>query len=152
MINKTSLEKRFTRLPPAFGVISALLGLSVIIGWNTHCESLLQISPSFVVMQYNTAIGFLLCGMGLVALAYGRLRLSTVAGSLVTALALLTLIEYIFSCDLGIDQLFMKHYITSGVSNPGRMAPNTAVCFLLTGIALLILRWTGLSRPFTINI
>jgi len=33
----------------------------------------------------------------------------------------------------------MKHYITVKTSQPGRMAPNTALCFATTGAALLIL-------------
>lgn len=35
---------------------------------------------------------------------------------------------------LGIDQLFMEHYIQVETSTPGRMAPNTAICFLLLGL------------------
>ena len=51
---------------------------------------------------------------------------------------ILTLIEYGFGIDLHIDQLFMEHYIDLKTSNPGRMAPNTALCFSLTGLAVLL--------------
>jgi hypothetical protein len=53
----------------------------------------------------------------------------------------LTLIEYSFGVDLHIDQLFMEHYIDLKTSNPGRMAPNTALCFSLTGLTVLLTSW-----------
>ena len=59
---------------------------------------------------------------------------------------LLTLIQYIFILDFGIDQLFMEHHITVGTSHPDRMAPNTAVCFSLTGAALLAISEFRLRR------
>lgn len=51
------------------------LGISVCVGWYTHTEALLQIHPSFVPMQFNTALGFTLLGLSLFSLvAKGRGR------------------------------------------------------------------------------
>ena len=122
----------------ATGGISVMLGLVVLVGWYTHKEALVQVHPAFVPMQYNTALGFLLCGLGLLCLRFGRLPFTAICGGMVAAIGLLTLVEYIFGADLGIDQLLMEHYITTETSHPGRMAPNTALCFLLTGLALLL--------------
>ena len=110
----------------------------VLLGWYTHNTSLIQVNPAFVPMQYNTALGFVLGGAGLLALAGAWLRAAQVFGGTVLLIGLLTLVEYIFGTDLHIDQLFMQHYIEVGTSNPGRMAPNTALCFSLTGMTLLI--------------
>ena len=52
--------------PVILGTVSAVLGFLVIFGWHTRVESLVQIYPDFVPMQYNTALGFLLCGSSLV--------------------------------------------------------------------------------------
>ena len=85
--------------------------------------------------------------MKTVLAVYSRPRLAAACGTIVAAIGLLTLIEYIFGVDLGIDQFLMKHYITVKTSHPGRMAPNTALCFSLTALALLTMsEWHGLKR------
>jgi PAS domain S-box-containing protein len=89
-------------------------------------------------MQYNTALGFALAGLALLGLAAPWPRISWITGSLVLLTGALTLIEYSLGVDLHIDQLLMEHYIDLMTSNPGRMAPNTALCFTLTGLAVLL--------------
>ncbi|NIO84302.1 MAG: PAS domain-containing sensor histidine kinase, partial [Candidatus Aminicenantes bacterium] len=54
-------------------------------------------------------------------------------------IGILTLSQYISGTELGIDQLLMEHYITVETSHPGRMAPNTALCFSLSGIVLVLI-------------
>ncbi|MBT4020416.1 MAG: PAS domain S-box protein [Alphaproteobacteria bacterium] len=129
------------RLALIAGILPTLLGLVVLTGWYTHNTTLIQVSPTFVPMQYNTALGFLLSGIGLVSAATTpsdrKAWIARYVGATTAVLGLLTLIEYIAGVDLQIDQLFMEHYVTVETSNPGRMAPNTALCFSLTGIALL---------------
>ena len=63
-------------------------------------------------------------------------------------LGALTLMEYIGHANLGIDELFMKHDITVKTSHPGRMAPNTAICFTLIGLAAVLNRrkWSPFCR------
>ncbi len=126
--------------------VSAALGLAVLIGWHTRTVSLVRPAPGFVSMMYNTAAGFVLCGVGLLAAAYGRRRLATAGGVLAAAIGLSTLVQYVFGVDLGIDQLLITPYMTVEASHPGRMAPNTAVGFVLTGTALLLMGWPARFR------
>jgi signal transduction histidine kinase/DNA-binding response OmpR family regulator len=128
------------------GLTSLCLGLIVIAGWHTGNRTLIQVLPTFVPMQYNTALGFIFCGTSLLLLAFQRDRGSAIVGCLVAVLGGLTLVEYIGYVDLGIDEFFMKHDITVRTSQPGRMAPNTAICFTLTGMAAA-LQLVVLSRP-----
>jgi len=99
-------------------------------------------------MQYNTALGFILCGTGLTALSFRRFTLASVVGSLVVLIGSLTLVEYVFDINLFIDELFMKHDVTVKTSHPGRMAPNTAACFALMGVSIAFQgrRWAVASR------
>ena len=118
----------------AAGVATVGLGLLVIIGWHAGNETLVQVLPTFTPMQYNTALGFVFCGTGLVLLVFRRAGWAALAGSLAALIGGLTLIQYVGNVNLGIDELLMKHAITVGTSQPGRMAPNTAICFTLTGL------------------
>jgi len=55
------------------------------------------------------------------------------------ALGLLTLSEYVVGWDLRIDQLlFQEPAGSAGTFHPGRMAPTTALNFVLLGLALLL--------------
>jgi signal transduction histidine kinase/CheY-like chemotaxis protein len=96
-------------------------------------------------MQYNTALGFVLCGLGLLLLVFAKPRAAAVSGSLAVVIGVLTLLQYIFDINFGIDQLFHDHDITVKTSHPGRMAPNTAVCFTLFGLAVVVRSLVG--RP-----
>ncbi|MCZ6835045.1 MAG: ATP-binding protein, partial [Planctomycetota bacterium] len=120
------------------GSLTLLLGLLVIFGWHTGNEMLVQVLPEFVPMQYNTALGFILCGAGVLLSIFGKIWPSMIMGTLSMVVGSLTLVEYIGGISLGIDELFMEHTITVATSHPGRMAPNTATCFLLVGVALLL--------------
>ena len=90
-------------------------------------------------MQYNAALNFVLCGTGLLALTCGWPRVAATCGAVAAVIGLLTFSEYLLGINLGIDQLFVKAFITVQTSHPGRMAPNTAVCFMLAGMALWVM-------------
>ena len=119
------------------GSLSAVLGMTVIVGWHSSSVLLIQVLPTFVPMQYNTALGFLLCGTGLIATVIGRGLIGNILGGVAAIIGGLTLVEYVLGLDIGIDQLFMEHTVVVKTSHPGRMAPNTALCFILTGFSLI---------------
>jgi PAS domain S-box-containing protein len=130
------------------GVATFALGVIVLLGWYTGNRTLIQVLPAFVPMQYNTALGFVFSGVALLCLLFNRPRPASIAGYLLLLVGGLTLVEYIASVNLGIDELFMKHEITVKTSQPGRMAPNTAICFTLIGLAVAISprRWSPAHR------
>ena len=113
------------------------LGLTVILGWYIGSEMLIQIYPKFVPMQFNTALGFVGIALALLGLITKHREFFKYIAIALIFLGGLTLVQYIFRMNLYIDELFIKHYITISTSYPGRMAPNTALNFLLSGIAIL---------------
>lgn len=121
----------------AAGLFAAALGFSVLLGWHTHSVALIQVHRAFSPMQYNTALGFLLAGVGLAALTRRQKRVAEACGALAGGLGLATLTEYFLGTDLGIDRVFIEPYITVGTSHPGRMGPNSALCFALIGSAIV---------------
>lgn len=121
------------------GVLSSCLALIVIFGWHSGNQALVQINPVFAPMQYNTALGFLLCGMGLAALSYRKTKSTNILGGMACVLGMATLIQYIFDVDFGIDEFFIEPVFITKTSHPGRMAPITAICFALSGLCLLVI-------------
>ncbi len=89
-------------------------------------------------MQFNTALSFFLCGCILLLLNIDRMYVAKIAAIVLGLIAVLTLVEYITKIDIKIDELFKEHDILVKTSHPGRMAPNTALCFLLFSIASLL--------------
>lgn len=137
---------QIARLPTPWPYIVAIvsggfciaLGLMALLGWYTQNFTLIRVLPTSAPMYYNTALGFLFCGTGLFAVACGWVPLARIVGGIVSILGLGTLFQYFSHVDLGIDQFAMAD--VSGFANPypGRMAPTTAICFVLSGIALLL--------------
>jgi signal transduction histidine kinase/DNA-binding response OmpR family regulator len=140
-----SLRARLRAAAIAAGGLTTLLGAIVIAGWQTNNVTLVQVLPTFVPMQYNTALGFVFCGAGLLLVVFDRRRAAAAFGLLAAVVGVATLLQYIFGINFGIDQLFHDHDITVKTSHPGRMAPNTAVCFSLVGLA--IVAWSLIRQP-----
>ena len=54
------------------------------------------------------------------------------------AVSLLTLSEHVFDLDVGIDEMLGPSYVTVKLSSPGRMSPVGAICFVLSGVGLVM--------------
>ncbi|MGN7437150.1 MAG: CHASE domain-containing protein [Alcanivorax sp.] len=135
----------------ALSMTAIMLGLIVMIGWYLRLDVLIQVHPHFAPMQFNTALGFFICGLGLLSITYNKQKTGLVLGALISTLSLTTIIQYIFNVDLGIDAIFNDPYILTRTSHPGRMAPNTAFCFSLCGFALILAQMKR-SIMFTLGI
>jgi PAS domain S-box-containing protein len=125
----------------ASGASVAALGGLVVAGWLTVAVALIQVLPGFPPMQYNTALGFMICGAALLSAALDLERPTALLGGLAGTIGLATLIQYLLHTDFGIDQLLVETYIWTGVPDPGRMGPNSALCLSLIGAGLTSLAW-----------
>ena len=139
----TAVTARFETASALGAATCALPGAIVLAGWAARSETLSQVLPGHVSMKPNTALAFLLGGGALAAIrsagasATSR-RAARAAASAVVAIGSLTLVEYWTGRSFGIDELLFDDVLGSvGTSQPGRMAPATAVAFLLLGVALL---------------
>jgi PAS domain S-box-containing protein len=125
------------------------VALLVLGGWVFDILPLKSAFLGFATMKFNTAVAMVALGIALrLANEEHAPNLKRYAMSfcalIATLIGFLTLIEYIFSQDLGIDQLLVKDTLTPESSYPGRMSPVVAVSLYLLGIALLLLD----QRPF----
>ena len=145
----------FKSISTAASMIVLAVGVTVLIGWIFNVTLLKSILPGLVTMKANTAAAFALIGISLWLLQLSSLparlpqgeregkwkrRIANVCALFVVLVGMFTLIEYLSGWNLGIDQLLFKEAPGAVQTTfPGRMAANTALNFLITGLALLLL-------------
>ncbi|PTL82451.1 PAS domain S-box protein [Vitiosangium sp. GDMCC 1.1324] len=134
-------------LTPAAIALTLLVASLDLIGWGLASRFLVRVVPlqGAGIMMPNTAIGLLGSGLALWLLreepADSRRRVAGRALALgVVLLGGLTFAEYSFGADLGIDGVFFSETVKRMTPMlPGRPSPLTALCFCVTGLALLLL-------------
>ncbi|MFN6481754.1 MULTISPECIES: PAS domain S-box protein [unclassified Nostoc] len=178
-VNRLRLQDRFKILTnslvaKAASAIAVFVGSSVLVGWCLGIEVLKRgFLGSPATMKANTALCFVLSGVSLwlflkaeeesrgkrtikndlqtstVPLLTLTLRISKVCAIAVSTIAALTLCQYLFGWNLGIDELLFRDSPTSmTTSHPGRMGVNTALNFILVSIALQILIHPNTHRSY----
>jgi diguanylate cyclase (GGDEF)-like protein len=116
------------------------LGAVVLLAWAIRSELLQSFGAGPLGMKVNAAICFVLLGAAVFARRRaGALRhlAQRTAGVVVVTVGALTGLEYLLGIDLGLDQLVFADPTSVLDTPPGRMAPLTALCFVLLGATLL---------------
>ena len=124
--------------PAVAGAAVAATGALVLLGWAFDVTVLKSVLPNLATMKANTAVCFLLAGLALVLRGRRKTRLALAVS--LCALAGLTLSEYFTGSDLGLDQLLFRDTPDTHTTYPGRMVQVTALCFGMSGAALLLLK------------
>lgn len=107
------LSKRFAAGSAVFIVG---LGVTVLVGWFFHDPLLVQFVPQLPPMTRNAGLCFLLCGLALLMIALKRSRwLVIVCTGIVSIVSILTIVEYVFRVNAGIDEL-LGHPISASSS------------------------------------
>ncbi len=119
------------------GGLVLTLGITVMFAWHVGNIAVIRVLPTATPMYYNTALNFVLCGIGLLAMVSGWNRLARLMGSIVATLGGIILSEHFFAVDFGIDQALMTDWVRFGSLPPGRMAIAAATGFTLSGASLL---------------
>ena len=135
-----------------FALIILGSGLIVLIGWATDIEILKSMVPGAVTMKANTAISFVLIGLAVLLFKAGvpfvKNAVPALSALLVMLIGAITLLQYVFVFDAGIDQLFFRgdaHGLYT--YSPGRMAVNTAIGLIVMSLSVFI---GLLNRPWAI--
>ncbi|MCS6246497.1 MAG: PAS domain-containing protein [Opitutus sp.] len=139
------------------GALTISVGGLVLVGWALGFQELTTLCLQGGPMVANSAFCFILSGSALLFLQTQRQCLHRTARACALAvgvIALLTLGEYVAGWNLGLDELLVLDRFTPAGLPPGRMAPNTALAFLLTAAALGLLSrpdWLGRRRPWILG-
>jgi len=138
--------EQFVRLYPGWASFAALtVGDLVLYGWRFDIEVLKSVVPGFVAMNPMTAFALALSGLSLWSLRdrerdARETRLGRAFATVVACIGMLRLFGYLAGWDWGIDTLFYAEkleVVSGGWRN--RMAPNTAMAFVLIGASLALL-------------
>ena len=121
----------------------SLFGCCVLAGWMLRLPALQNPFPGQPPVAITTAIGFLMSAISAALLIHGaRDKRATQVGRLIAVLGFIgaTLISLHYSnvVQSDLDQLFMGKAMPLAELSPGRMAPNTALCFMLSFGALVL--------------
>lgn len=133
------------RVSMACGAFVLLVGIAVLAGWLFGLPGLKGVAPGWVTMKANTGLGFVLAGLALLLLSGSpvspwKVRAGWLLAVLVAFIGALTLLEYFSGWNLGLDEsLFRDDPAAVATGSAGRMAPTTALNFLLLGLSLLLI-------------
>jgi PAS domain S-box-containing protein len=142
--NETPVLKSFRRFSTADWIIvsTALFiicnAVSVCIGWWVGIPILVQLSPD-APTHFNTALSFILLGVGELGLVLKRRGVVIAVAVVVSCVASAELAEYAFRVNLGIDTVFAAPFVALDAAFPGRMSGNTIACFLLVSAAQVLM-------------
>jgi len=147
MVNK--LNKRTISRLKYFSELSSILiaffGFIMILGWVFNISMLESPGPGFSTVKSNLALCFVLIGFSLYLLQTRIInrrnqQIAHFLAVIVVLIGILTIIEYTFTLNLGIDQVLFKE--APGALNtlsPNRMEFIAALNLSLIGTAILLL-------------
>ena len=132
------------------GGIAATVGMMVLLGWDLDIEAFKRLAPGLPAMNPTTASCFVAIGTVLTldkseTCAPWRDWAATLVAVLVMIVGAVKVADLIAGTDSGIDrQIFPVKLAAPGTLNINSMAPNTAVNFILVGVAILL---NAVRRP-----
>jgi len=153
MKKKLFIKASFNKYSFVSGIITGVLGLIVLLGWQFKSYTMETFGLGGVTMKVNTAISFLLAGISLILLQiksnkwnYGLIRLLSI---IIVSLSIISLAQDAYNVNLGIDQ-FIYHDVKNAADTiyPGRMAPNTSINFVFIGTVIFLLSFLNLKYRF----
>src|ERR1700730_3386997 len=126
------------RWSAATGIAVSAVGVTVLCGWFLDAGVLRSVLPTWPSMKPNTAAVFVLLGLALWATDRPRSRsLRAALIAFAAAIAIATLVEYVFAVNLHVDELVHGDVTNPiGTAAPGRMAMTTVVAFLAIAASL----------------
>jgi PAS domain S-box-containing protein len=127
-------------------VVPIVIGACPILAWLTGNPKLVQLTANYFPLPFNPACCFILAGITLILSVFPRkfcANFQIIFGIIILLVAGMTLAQDVFQVDLHIDEFFAKSWVkeNSSIAHAGRMAPNTALAFMLTGLTLVLFRF-----------
>ena len=114
------------------------VGIAMMTLWLVEPVDIAEQFPSLFGMKFNAALAFALMGVALIMTMHGLRIVPVLMMAVVVLYGTLSLFQHLLGIDAGIDRLLHQPFVQIGTSLPGRIAPNTALCFMLIGSAIAL--------------
>lgn len=132
----------YTNIAKGLGIIVALLGAVVILGWVLGIPELTSILPQWVTMKFTTALAFLLSGILLSIctvckdrVGFGSFLTLSVGSLILFGLVLLLFFSALFGFGAGVENIFIPEAEGAVESvEPGLPSLGTLIAFLLMSL------------------
>jgi signal transduction histidine kinase len=126
----------------ASAALCTVVGSAMAVLWIIRPVALAERLPHLFLMQFSTAVCFVLIGVGFAALLKGARRTASVLALAAMAIALAFLLETLFSNAHPLDSLIVEPFRVTG-PRPGHLASGVSLSFLLVGLCILVSAVTG---------
>ena len=140
MDNVTTLPRRpwAERVSLALAAVLVVIGVSTLVGWLFHIDSLVQPFARFAPapIKANEGLCFLAIGLALLGREFG-VRKAAWAALVPVVLGLMIAAEGFFGVDLRIDELLARDFLLIDTVYPGRGSVMAIFCTLLAGLTIL---------------
>jgi len=138
-IGEPQVSARPAAIATALGAYALAGGVASFVGWAADVRGLTDWFDTGISIQPNTCIAVALSGVAVLLLARGRRHAGAAVGVAVSAIGVSALIQIL--ADINLESLntlllFGREWGRTGVVEPGRMGPPSAVCWTLIGVAL----------------
>jgi len=149
-LREAVLNARFQAWSVLAAAFVTIVGTVVLVGWSLGTFALIRISSRLPAMNPLTAFSFVLSGFSLALLresrlTSGRRKAAQLIGLLVAGIGLMKVVGLVTGSGPKIDHIMFTDAIeTLTPGGRGGMAPNTAINFILFGMALVY--FAGVSK------
>ena len=136
------LVRQSLRLSKSLSLVALVFPIVTAVGWIFDIPLLTQGHPALPAMQPNTAVGLTAAALAVLLTPERptmnwRTPIILFLTSAILLLGLLTLAEYGFGRDFGIDRILTHGVPSTSQPFPGRPSPQTSLNFVLLGVALV---------------
>ncbi|WP_188129505.1 PAS domain-containing sensor histidine kinase [Rhizobium sp. RU20A] len=120
------------------GWMCILIGACVLTLWIAAPDWTALDFPVFFQMKANTALSMVGLGSACLLILKRRRRPALFLLVPILLFGLAALYQHVFVASLGIDQVLVSRTFENSVDDHGRIPPNTALCLVLTSLAMLL--------------
>jgi hypothetical protein len=151
MTQRSPARDAVTGLAIVLGAYAVLGGLLSFFGWPLDVPRLTDWLNDGVSIQPNACVLLMLSGAAVMLAQSRAWRAVLVLGTLVGLGGALILLQYLVGADFGFNHqlLFGRTWGQNTTLTPGRVGPPASISFTCSGIALVLLGWTGLEPRST---